>query len=67
MITMKQDVYLKDFNKVTSDRPYSELPPGESWRILLVQGILEAKYGELKVENFELKELNEITRCACCT
>ena len=28
MIMMNQGVYLKDFNKVTFDRPYCELPPG---------------------------------------
>ena len=67
MITTNQNVYLKDFYKVTFDRPYCELPPGDSWRILLVQEILEAMHGELKVENFELKELDEIIRCACCT
>ena len=64
MITTNQDVYLKNFNKVTFDRPYCELPPGELWRILLVDEILEAKHGELKVENFEVKELDEIIRCA---
>ena len=67
MITTNQDVYLKDFNKVTFDRPYCELPPGESWRIFLVQEILEAKHSELKVENFEVKELEENIRCASCT
>ena len=67
MITTNQDVPLKNFNKVMYDPPYCEIPPDESWPVSLVQEILEAKQGKLKVQNFKLKELDEIIRCACCT
>ena len=63
MITTNQDVL---FNKVMYDPPYCEIPTGESWRVSLVQEILEAKQGKLNVQNFKLKELNEIILCACC-
>ena len=67
MITTNQDVLLKNINEVMYNPPYWEIPPGESWRVSLVQEILEAKQGKLQVQNFKLKELDEIICCACWT
>ena len=63
--------------KATCDPPYCEIPPGESWRVManhgeswrvsLIQEILETKHGKLEVHKFGPKELDEIIRCACCT
>ena len=55
-----QHVPLTNFNKVMYDPPFRVIPPGELWRVSLVQEILVAKQDKLKVQNFKLKEFDEI-------
>ena len=43
--------------KATCDPPYCEIPPGESWRVSLIQEILETKHGKLEVHKFGPKNL----------
>ena len=66
MLSTNQDVYNDPIN-VRFNSPYNEITPGELWRISLLQEILEAKHGNLKVDNFLKKELDELVWYSCCT
>ena len=46
-------------------RPYKVAPHGEDWKIILEEEILDIKSGQSNVENFSMREVDEISHYVC--
>ena len=61
-IMLMNDEWNGDFAQI-----YYPLPDLESWRVPLIQELLDIKFGKANVSNFANDELDAISRFACCS
>ena len=48
-----------------NQRPYIDVPNGDEWKIKMVEEMVEMKSGQLQVDDFSWKEVDEICRHIC--
>ena len=46
---------------------YKEIDPEDNWKLAMIKEITDVKFNQLDVENFEMKELEEILEFICTT
>ena len=46
---------------------YKEIDPEDNWKLAMIKEITDVKFNQLDVENFEMKELEEILQFICTT
>ena len=63
-LSLEYDVHRID-NIDVNQQPYIDIPTGDEWKINVVQEMMEIKSGQLQVDDFSLKEVDEICRDIC--
>ena len=66
MLKTNHDVYNNFDLQFNLKSQYYAIPQEESWRIQVIQEILEAKKGRSTIENFAVDDLNAILEDVCC-
>ena len=47
-------------------KPYNDIPYDAMWRIGIAREIVEIKSGDANLDNFDLKDLDDILESVCC-